>query len=424
MNITEDRLRAALLKTAEQIPPGAVPALELPAEVSGGVRGGRHWPAGRPSKWLSALAAAAAVCLIISLPFMLAGEPGQVPSTGQLAQFPPYYVALQQESSCFLFICSTPSNEYYTDPDRAVVVSTLTGNTLATIAAPKPYGTFAFVQSTANNRDFILGAQRLTPANSFTYPPTKLYLLRLNPSARPGHQVRLTALQVPLLPGARGYQQCWFALSPNGHLLAAISTTTATNNPTYLRVFNLITGSSRTWLLPRWAARNDTVVDAVGPPSWSTDSRTLAFFNSTAAGGAELVLLDTSASAASFGADTRSVPLPKPPRGDEVSFLPGSPLLTPDGKHVLEEVLNLREAKALTSPYDPFALEVVNLRTGAVHQLQNHSRIFYTLAPDPSGSAVIVAIGNATPDAQGFVAWTAHGTAPLQVPSNTIAIAW
>jgi hypothetical protein len=421
MNITEDRLRTALLKTAEQIPPGAVPPLELPAEVAGKVRDRGRWPMRRPGRWLPALAAAAAVCLIISLPFILAGGPGQVPSTAQLAPLPPYYVALQQESSCFLFICSTPSGEYYTNPARAIVGSTLTGNTLATIAAPKPYGTFAFVQATANNRDFILGAQRLKPASSRTYPPTKLYLLRLNPSARRGRQVRLTALPVPLLPGARGYQLCWFALSPNGHLLAAMSTTTATNNPTYLRVFNLVTRSSRTWLLPRWAVAYQ---DVAGPPSWSTNSRTLAFFSSTAAGGAELVLLDTSASAASFGADTTSVPLPKPPRGDEVSFLPGSPLLTPDGKHVLEEVINLREANTRTSPYGPFALEVVNLRTGSVSQLQNHSRIFYTVASDPPGSAVIVAIGNPAPDAQGFVAWTAHGTTPLQVPSDTVAIAW
>ena len=421
MSLTEDRLRIALAKTAEQIPPGAVPPLELPAEVPGNVRDSRRWPTRRPGRWLSALAAAAAVCLIVSLSFLLAGGPGQVPSTGQLAQFPRYYVALQREP-CFI-ICSGNSG-YYTDPDRAVVGSTLTGSTLATIAAPKPYGTFAFVQGTANDHDFILGAQRLTSANAATYPATKLYLLRLSPSARPGNQTKLTPLRVPLLPGARGYQQCWFALSPNGHLLAAISATNATSNPTKLRVVNLLTGSSRTWLLPEWAARNDTYVGVDGPPSWSPDSRTLAFFNRTPAGGAELVLLDISAPAASFGADTRSVRLPRPPGGDEVSFLPDSPLLTPDGEHVLEEVINLREANARTSPYDPFALEVVNLRTGAVSQLQNDSRIFYTLASDASGSAVIVAVANVPPDAQGFAAWTAHGTTPIQVPSDTMGIAW
>jgi hypothetical protein len=421
MNITEDRLRAALLKTAEQILPSAVPPLELPTEVPGNVRDSRRWPMKRPGRWLPALAAAAAVCLIISLPFTLASGPGQVASTGQLAQFPPYYVALQK-THCFV-ICFA-SGEYETDPDRAVVGSTLTGDTLATVAAPKPYGTFAFVQGTANDRDFILGAQRLTSTSSANYPATKLYLLRLNPSARPGSQPKLTPLRIPLLPGAPGYQQCWFALSPNRHLLAAISTTTATNNPTKLRVFNLLTGSSRTWLLPRWAERGDTYVGVTGPPSWSPDSRTLAFFNRTTADAAELVLLDTSAPAASFGADTSSVPLPKPPRGYEVSFLPDSPLLTPDGEHVLEEMINLREAKDQPTPFDPFALYVANLRTGAVSQLQNHSLIFYTLASAPSGKAVIVALASVPPYAQGFAAWTAHGTTPIQVPSDTMAIAW
>jgi hypothetical protein len=414
MNLTEDRLRAALLKTAEQIPPGAVPPLDLPAEIPGRLRDGRSRPAGQARRWLPALAAAAAVCLIIALPFMLAGGPGQVASTGQLAQFPPYYVALQ----------GSVNDAYYTSPAVAVVGSTLTGNTLATIAAPKPYGTFAFVQGTANHRDFILGAQRLTSANSSAYPATKLYLLRVNPYARPGHQAHLTALRIPLLPGARGYELCWFALSPNGRLLATISTTTATGNPTYLRVYNLVTGSSRTWMLPHWAERNDTVSDAAGPPSWSTDSRTLAFFNRTTAGSTDLVLLNTSARAASFGADTRSVALPRPPRTDEVIFGPDYPLLTPDGQHVLEEVINLREASARPSPFDPFALEVVNLRTGAVKQLQEHSRMFFALASDPSGSAVIVAIANLPPYADGFLAWTAHGTTPIQVPPDTIAIAW
>jgi len=66
----------------------------------------------------------------------------------------------------------------------------------------------------------------------------------------------------------------------------------------------------------------------------------------------------------------------------------------------------------------------VNLRTGAVRLLQNHAQIFYTLAADPSGSAVIVAIANLPPYAQGSVAWTRQGATPIQVPSDTVAIAW
>ncbi len=421
MTRTEDRLRAALLDTADQIPPGGLPPLELPAEVAGRDRYGSRRPAGQPRRWPSALAAAAAVCLIIGLSVTLAGRRGQVVPTrppGQLAQFPPYYVALQQ-ADCFL--CGAGS-EYWTNPDRAVVLSTLTGATMATIAVPRPYGTFAFVHGTADDRDFILGAQRLADGSG-PYPGTKLYLLRLNPSARPGHQAQLTALAVPLL-GGRGYELCWIALSPNGQLLAAISTTTAGNNPTLLRVYNLGTGASRTWVLPRWAEEYDGFQDAAGPPSWSTDSRTIAFFDRTKAGSAELVLLDTRASAASFSRESRSIPLPRPPGSNEISFLPGAPLLTADGQHALEEMINPQELSPSGGPYHAFALDLVNLRTGTVSQLRHRSEIFYILGSDPSGSAVIVAVANLHPLAEGIVAWTAHGTTPVEVPPDTIAVAW
>ena len=299
--------------------------------------------------------------------------------------------------------------------------STLTGNTLATIAVPKPYGTFAFAQGTADNREFILGAQRLSDGPPVApYPATKLYLLRLNPSARTGDRARLYALPVPPLPGASGYELAWLALSPNGRLLATISTTTASNMPTKLRVFDLLTGASRTWVLPQWVPPYQ---DVVGPPSWSTDSRTLAFFDRTTARSAELVLLDTSASAASFSADSRFVPLPTPPGTDDFTFLPDAPLLTPDGQHVIESVINPRET-AHHGPEDAFALDVVNLRTGRVSQLRQHSQIFYVLATDASGSAVIVDLANLPSVSQNFAIWTAHGTTPIQLPADTIAVVW
>ena len=60
MNLTEGRLRAALLETAEQIPPAAVPPLNLPSGDPRQVRAGRlrpaspaggclRWPQRRPS---------------------------------------------------------------------------------------------------------------------------------------------------------------------------------------------------------------------------------------------------------------------------------------------------------------------------------------------------------------------------------------
>jgi hypothetical protein len=408
VNLTEDRLRAALLDTAEEIPPGAVPPLDLPSDDLP-----RH-----PRRWLPALAAAAAVFLTVGLSVALAGgpprpkAPGSSQAASALAPFPPYYVALQQ----------TGSGNYSTNPDDALVNSTMTGSTLATVAVPRPYGTFAFVQGTANPREFILGAQRLSTFNA----PTRLYLLRLDPSARAGSRAHLSPLRVPLLPTGRGYELCWIALSPNGHLLATIKTTTAHNNPTVLQVFNLATSKSRTWVLPDWAGREDTVVDFAGPPTWDTDSRRLAFFSLSKGGFLDLVQFDTSGPAASFGADTRSTPLPRPPAADTLIFLPGSPLLTPDGQHVIESMVNTREANHPPSgPLYAFAMKNVNLRTGAVTSLQRHGLIPYVLASDPSGSAVIVGLGSGAPlYPSGFAVWTARGATPIQLPSGLIAVAW
>jgi hypothetical protein len=421
MDLTEDRLRAALLETAEEIPPGAVPPLGLPAPD---VR--------RTRRWLPALAAAAAVSLIISLSVTLAGTARPVPpprnpgplarraAASVLAQFPRYYVALQQSPGCST--CASGGSGDYTNPDRAVVRSTRTGSTLATISVPEPYATFAFVQGAADDRTFVLGAQRLS---SFSPPATKLYLLRLDPSAPAGQRAALSALPVPVLPGQSGYELCWVALSPDGHLLATIATRAATNTSTRLRVFNLVTGESRSWLLPKWAGQLDTYQDVTGPPTWDTDSRRLAFYDRAAAGPAELVLLDTSAPAASFSADSTTVLLPRPPSAEEITFGPDAPLLTPDGQHIIESLVShAQTAKPPGGPLTAFALDTVNVRTGTVTTMRQHSPMFFVLASDPSGSAVIVAIANLPPHAERILAWTATGTAQVAVPADTIAIAW
>ena len=71
MTQLEDRLRADMRTESEQIEPGSIPALQLPARVHppGRLRrrGPRHWPA-----WVTALSAAAAVTAVIAGTFLIA----------------------------------------------------------------------------------------------------------------------------------------------------------------------------------------------------------------------------------------------------------------------------------------------------------------------------------------------------------------
>ncbi len=139
------------------------------------------------------------------------------------------------------------------------------------------------------------------------------------------------------------------------------------------------------------------------------------------------MLLDTSAPAASFGADTTSMcHSPWPPSADQMTFGPDSPLLTPDGQHVIETLVNLREAAHPPSgPLDAFTLDIVNLRTGrVVTTLRQHSQLLYVLASDPSGSAVIAALANLPPYASGSRRLDRARSTLIQVPPDTIAIAW
>jgi hypothetical protein len=119
------------------------------------------------------------------------------------------------------------------------------------------------------------------------------------------------------------------------------------------------------------------------------------------------------------------MPVPRPPRGREIIYGPDFPLLTSDGQHVIETVINLKEASHPSGgPLNAFELDIVNIRTGAVTTLRRHSQMPFVLASAPSGSAVIVATANLPPYQGGFAVSTAHGSTPIQMPADTIAVAW
>jgi hypothetical protein len=66
----------------------------------------------------------------------------------------------------------------------------------------------------------------------------------------------------------------------------------------------------------------------------------------------------------------------------------------------------------------------VSLRTGVVTTLRQRIRLRFILASAPAGGAVISAIAYVPPDDAGIAAWTAHGSTPVQMPTDTIAVAW
>lgn len=93
---------------------------------------------------------------------------------------PPYYIATTATGS--------PA---YDHPVYITVRSTFTGKVLATVTAPRPYGTFNLIQGTADDRTFLVGTQVWhSPGKKLCdnpSEPVRLLLLRYDPpTIRPG----------------------------------------------------------------------------------------------------------------------------------------------------------------------------------------------------------------------------------------------
>lgn len=90
---------------------------------------------------------------------------------------------------------------------------------------PPPYATFVEVSAAADDRTFVLAAQKLAYCTAGRVPPvpaTKFFLLRLDPGhGRPGAGATLTTLPIPAIPAGTAVSD--FALSPDGSRLAMVS---------------------------------------------------------------------------------------------------------------------------------------------------------------------------------------------------------
>jgi hypothetical protein len=301
----EDRVRGAIRAKAGEIPPGALPPLRLPARRQPARRGlfGRL-PGRRGLSLAAPIAAAVAVAAVIAAVFAAAGaihhgapprpRPVVAPSTP-----PRYYVALTFTGNGQ---CCKP-HEPSSPRTDAVVRVTATGQAVAMIKAPRPYGTFTGVSAAADDRTFVLAAQRLAPQTS--PQPTKFFLLRLGPGGRPA---RLTPLRLPPLrlptrrfpPPPANAEVTDFALSPDGTLLAVA----AGSGAPVLYVFNLATGTERSWL-PQGIGTSTDVGATQDSLSWTTDGRTLALIYWGRPNGGGVRLLDVAARGSNLLANSR-----------------------------------------------------------------------------------------------------------------------
>jgi hypothetical protein len=211
--------------------------------------------------------AAAAVVLVILLPLLLTsvvtGHRGPShPPTGGASQpvsappalIPPWYAATTATA------LSIAKN---TSPLEVTVRDTYSGAVLATVPAPAPYGTFAFVTGTGRPGVWVVGAQRWQPGRH-SAQPVKLLLLTYDGATQ---RVSTSPLPVPALSGS---QLQGVAMSAGGRLAVVL----AAGSNVDVRVYALSRGSVRSWQVPPQAGGFPPM-----PPyklTWLDDGRTLA----------------------------------------------------------------------------------------------------------------------------------------------------
>jgi hypothetical protein len=397
--LTEDQLADQLRARLRQEVATIHPRTDL-------LPGLRRRQARRPvARWLAPLAAAAAVAAVVATSLVISGtfhrqQRTGAPAASAPAGVPHYYVALRF-SGAHRSCCNVPTT-------RAAVVDTATGAVLATIAPPRPYVTFAGVTGAAADRTFVVAAQ-----GQGTEPVTQFFLLRINPAAPPAQRMRLSRLPIPA--GKNGILT--FALSPDGRSLAVADFTG-------LHIFNLPTGTQRTWHPSLGGANLDNATtDAL--LSWAADSRHLAFAYNSDTSSMGAYLLDTRAPG------SRLVHAPVP----GTNATPWYQIrLTADGRTVIAVLAapNRRNPNGAAQKLKEFSA-----RTGRLLRVLNYLPVWnYTdveqvLWASPSGHTLLVANTKPYPGKRrasfllghtGLL--TGHRFTPLPWFTNTLAAAW
>ena len=156
MTPLQDKLRAALRETADEIP-----AQAPPLDLSPQLRVSRDGRNARWGAWAAPLGAAALVLAAVGASLAVAGNLTHQPVTAGpqagLTGVPAYYVAL---------ITAKPQSDVANDLGASSLAysaadlrSTQTGAVLARITPPKPYVSFTGVSGASGDRTFVLSAQ-------------------------------------------------------------------------------------------------------------------------------------------------------------------------------------------------------------------------------------------------------------------------
>ena len=384
MNTMEDKVRLALRETGEEIGPHSVPPLRLP-----GTRRTRlpRIP-GRWGTWLTPLAAAAAVAAVVAASLAISTTfHGHARSTGQAAaprwngspigpasalhKVPPYFVVLPPQAQIYA--------------RTAQVRSTVTGRVLATFRPPRPYKVFTWVSGAADDRTFVLAAQRWwnpaagpTAQDRDNTTPTVFFRLTFTAHIRSAQLTRLT------VPGKiRATNLGGVGVSPDGTRLAL-------DFRQSIQTVTLATGAVRTWTWPGsgWIGNWKPMGQIF---SWSADGRYLEFQQW---GGPHdtmhVRILDTTAPGTSLTA--ARVVVAYPYRSGADTYASGNSFLTPDGTRIVTATSFFPRQRNLAGGYVQIA--GYSTRTGKplFHEDRFSASIGYqqVLWSSPDGSALVI----------------------------------
>jgi len=446
MNPLEDKLRAAIHATAEEIPADPPP---LRLGSPGLIPRRRPWfrPAAsrfRPGRrgwntWLAPLAAAVLVVAVVlgSLAVTRSGSGTATPSTPPgLAGLPPYYVAV-------IAMPADPASpadpaDPATAPSVAQVRSTATGAVLATIAAPKPYVGFTAVTAAADDRTFVLDAQgasfsmdRVRQLNS-QHPgsveygrPFRLFVLHIDPDPKShSSRVSLRALPASFVPAGQGIGN--MALSPDGTSLAAASPDGSEHGyDMQLIVFNLVTGTRRVW---GFASADEIYMPPamLGGLSWTADGQHVAFTGPGASAGSSVLrLLDTSDPGPNALAASKPMPTPAAITHTDEGWT--TAVITPDGRTaVFATAVTTRDGQEMLVRRRILKVSVatgqVTAILGTPKSLAGKPLDFeLILYSNATGSVLVVSYAQ-----PGTSAWILHGDTYTPIPwsPHTITAAW